>query len=115
MPRCQGITRGGDQCSASVPPGAVYCYNHNPARQEERSRNAARAGRSKPSKELIALKGQLQSIADQVLAGTLDTKRAAVAAQTLNVLIRALEQERRWRELGELEERIAQLEEVAAS
>jgi len=50
-----------------------------------------------------------------VLAGTLDTKRAAVAAQTLNVLIRALEQERRWRELGELEQRIAQLEEIAAS
>jgi hypothetical protein len=111
--QCAGIKRDGSRCSASVPPGVEHCFNHDPLRREERRRNAARAGRSRPNKELVALKGQLQEIADGVLAGDLIPGRAAIAVQALNVKIRALEQERRWRELGELEERIEQLERIA--
>jgi len=71
---------------------------------------ASKAARSKPNKELQALKYQLQDIADRTLSGELESKRSAVAIQALNVKLRALEQERHWRELGEIEERLENLE-----
>ena len=46
------------------------------------------------------------------LAGEIETGRAAVANQLMNTLIRAIEQERKMRELGELAERLEALEEV---
>lgn len=39
----------------------------------------------------------------------------AVASQILNVYLRALEMERKWKELGEIEERISALEARARS
>jgi hypothetical protein len=45
-----------------------------------------------------------------VLAGTLNRADAGVAGQLLNVKLRALETEHKWRELTHLEERISALE-----
>ena len=47
-----------------------------------------------------------------MLDGTADRGRAAVANQLYNTLIRAIEQERKMRELGELSERLEAVEEV---
>jgi copper transport protein len=55
---------------------------------------------------------QPSGIAAEVLEGTADRGRAAVANQLYNTLIRAIEQERKLRELGELAERLEALEEV---
>jgi len=43
----------------------------------------------------------------------MDKAVGAVALQILNVYLRALEQERKWKELGEVEERISALEQRA--
>ena len=45
-----------------------------------------------------------------VLSGEVERADAAVVGQLLNIKLRALETERRWKELGELEERMAVLE-----
>jgi hypothetical protein len=45
-----------------------------------------------------------------VLDGSTDKSVGAVASQILNVYLRALEQERKWKELGEIEERLSALE-----
>jgi hypothetical protein len=50
-----------------------------------------------------------------VLEGRTDKAVGAVASQILNVYLRALETERKWKELGEIEERISTLEESAGS
>src|SRR5215211_6309334 len=85
---------------------------HDPANAEQRSRMASKAAKSKPSRELAGLKAQLQDLTKDVLAGEIETGRAAVANQLINTLIRAIEQERKMRELGELAERLEALEEV---
>lgn len=44
---CQGITAQGRPCSRTVAEGLTLCYRHDPARAQERSRNAAQAGQNK--------------------------------------------------------------------
>src|SRR5215216_2988573 len=110
MAQCRAIKADGSRCMSSVKPGVEWCYNHDPSRAEERRRNASRAGRSRPNREIAALKAQLRTVADGVLNGTIEPKRGAVSVQALSALTRAIEQERKIRELEELEERIAALE-----
>ena len=110
MAQCAGITRDGERCRVGVGPGEQWCYNHDPARQDERKRNASRAGKSKPSRELSQIKQRLSGLADDVLAGRVDRGNAAVAGQLLNTVIRAVGVELKVREQMELEARLEELE-----
>jgi hypothetical protein len=117
MSRCSFIKANGARCERTVSDGFAYCYSHDSSRAEERSRSAKKAGktggrgRSKPvEQELVDLKRQLQAIADGVLDGAVLQGQATVAVQALNCLARVLELERRWKELGSVEERLAELE-----
>jgi hypothetical protein len=92
--------------------GQSHCYAHDPNRANERRRNASRGGKSKGNGELADLKKQVKNLAADVLEGKVDRGRAAVANQLYNTLIRAIEQERKLRELGELAERLEALEDV---
>jgi len=60
---------------------------------------------------LADLKKQLKNLAGDVLEGK-EAGRAAVVNQIFNTVIRAIEQERKMRELEELEVRIEVLENV---
>jgi hypothetical protein len=108
--RCAGIKRDGGRCTAVVEASQEYCYAHDPARAEERRRNASRAARAKPGRELAGVKAQLEDLTRDVLAGSLETGRAAVANQLINTRLRAIEQERKNRETEDLEVRIEALE-----
>src|ERR687886_233447 len=112
MTRCAGIKRDGGRCAVVVGPGQSHCYAHDPDRSRERKRNASRGGRSRGRGELGELKKQIRDLAAGVLDGTTDRGRAAVANQLYNTLIRAIEQERKQRELEEIAERLEALEEV---
>jgi hypothetical protein len=68
MPRCTGIKRDGGRCTVIVNGLQTYCYQHDPKRAEERRRNASRAARSKPSRELLGINQRLSALADDVLA-----------------------------------------------
>jgi len=109
MPVCAGTKRDGSQCTASVEPPQRYCWWHDPDNAEERQRAASKAGKSRPSRELLAIKTQLQDLTERVLAGGLETGRAAVANQLINTRLRAIEQERKNKESDELEARIEAL------
>jgi hypothetical protein len=108
--RCAGTKRDNSPCTATVEPPQRYCWWHDPANADKRRRAASRAGRSKPSRELSGLKTQLQDLTRDVLAGNLETGRAAVANQLINTRLRAIELERKIRETEELEARIEALE-----
>jgi phage terminase Nu1 subunit (DNA packaging protein) len=58
----------------------------------------------------VGVKAQLQDLTRDVLAGDLETRRAAVANQLINTRLRAIEQERKNRETEDLEARIEALE-----
>jgi len=110
VPVCPGIKRDGTRCAVVVSGPNDYCYQHDPARAAERRRNASRAARSKPSREIAGIKAQLEDLADQVLSGELETARAAVANQLINTRLRAIELERKVRETEEFAERLERLE-----
>jgi hypothetical protein len=113
MPKCEATRADGTPCERLIDASAIYCYSHDADRAEQRRRNAAKAGRGKgPAGDLLEVKHQLRTIADDVLKGDLDRGSASVAAQVLGVYIRAVEQERRIREQDELLERLNLLEEA---
>jgi len=56
------------------------------------------------------LKRQLEDLTRRVVEGTLESGRAAVAAQLINTRIRLLEYARRMKETEEMDERLAELE-----
>lgn len=113
MARCAGTKRDGGQCTTIVKPPQTHCYQHDPARSEERRRNASRAGRSTGSREVKDLKKRISELIDAVLEGSQERGRAAVAIQGFNALKGVLELERKVREVDELEARLEALESAA--
>jgi hypothetical protein len=116
VPVCAGIKRSGGRCTVSVEAGQTYCHHHDPARASERSRAASRAGKSRPSRELREIKRRLSDLADDVLAGRVAARDAAVVSQVHNVFLRAVSIEIKVKEAEELEQSVselrAQLEEI---
>lgn len=112
MPRCSEVKPDGTPCERIVGASQSYCYSHDPARQEERRRNAARAGRGSPSPEIREVKGLLKDLYTAVLEGRVGRQAGAVANQILNTRLRAAELERRVRSEEALEHRIDELEEM---
>lgn len=113
MTRCRAEKPSGEQCKGSAVGQHGYCWAHAPENAERRSRQASRAARAKPNREIKDLKAELQSLTTQVLAGEVETSKVAVANQLINTRLRAVEVERKVKEQDELEERLAQLEEAA--
>jgi hypothetical protein len=108
--RCSFVRPNGERCKLPVTGQLGVCWAHDPKNAEQRRRTASRGGRGRASREIVGLKAQLQDIADGVLKGTTQPKNGAVAVQALSALLRALEQERRQRELEDIVQRLEQLE-----
>ncbi len=109
---CRANKRDGSPCTTPATGANEFCWAHDPANAAQRSRIASKGGRGKGGGELPDLKKQLKDLAAGVLNGSIDRSRAAVANQILNTLIRAIEQERKVREMEELAERLEALEQV---
>jgi hypothetical protein len=109
---CRANKRDGSPCTAPATGPNGCCWAHDPANAEKRHRIASRGGRGKGGGEIAGLKKQLHGLAADVLEGKVETGRAAVANQLYNTLIRAIEQQRKQRELEEMAARLEALEEV---
>jgi hypothetical protein len=116
MAKCSGITRAGAACKGIPIEDSQWCYAHHPDHAEERrrygSKGGRRAGRGRPQVEVNAVKARLWTLSQDTLAGRVDKGVGAVGAQILNVYLRAVTVEMKVRELTELEERIAALEDA---
>ena len=120
MNRCAFVKADGGRCGARAQEGYARCYNHREDTREARAAAASKGGRtggngrsgapSPAGREIGALKRKLQKIADGVLDGAVLHGQAAVAVQALNAKTRVLELERRWKQLGEVEEKLLELE-----
>jgi LPS O-antigen subunit length determinant protein (WzzB/FepE family) len=108
--RCAGSKRDGSRCTATVNAPQTLCWWHDPAHAKQRSRAASKAGRAKPSKEIVNIRARLSDLADDVLAGRVDRADAAVAGQLLGTVIRAISAELKVKEQLLLEERLETLE-----
>jgi hypothetical protein len=101
LARCAGYKRNGEPCSLVARADSEYCWAHAPENAEQRSQNAARAGRAR---------GPAAELCDAVTEGRMDKGKASVAFQGFGVLARFIEVERRVREQEEFEERLTALE-----
>lgn len=112
---CSSIKADGGRCKREAMPGSEYCYSHDPSLAQRRKSNASKGGkrggrgRAGVSGELSEIKAELQRIA-KVAPGSEETKGYSVAVQALNVVLRALAEEREQKHQGELIERIEALE-----
>ncbi len=112
MAQCAGTKRNNESCTATVEPPQSHCWWHDPANAEERRRAASKGGRGKPSREIRALKTQLEDLAASVLSGSVDRGNAVVVNQILNTRARLIELERKVKETEEFEERLERLEQT---
>ena len=112
MASCRATKANGEPCTLAATGPQGLCWAHDPANRDKRRRMASKAAKSKPSRELSYIKALLEDLTDRVLAGDVETGRAAVANQLVNTRLRAIEQERKMRELEELEGRLEALEGV---
>ncbi len=110
MARCSGIKSDGSACERIVSGQQEFCFAHDPSRSAERQRNAARAGRSRGSREIAGIKSLLEKLVEDVMSGKADKSRAAVAGQLVNARLRAIALELQIREQEEFESRITALE-----
>ncbi len=118
MSVCSAIKGNGARCRARAMKGSEWCFNHHPDHSDERRRNASKGGRSggrgRPAKSgaegVQDIKDLLKNLTDDVLSGEVERATAIAANQLLNTALRAIELERKWKELGEIEERLSALE-----
>lgn len=124
MKRCGRIKADGERCRLRVMQGSEWCFNHDPAKAEQRSRNAKKGGKAggngrpgSPGRNLELIDKTLSAIVGGLLGlgkNPLQVNRAdaAVAVQALNSRIRLAEVERKMIEFEDLERRIEELEAV---
>jgi hypothetical protein len=120
MSFCAAIKPDGARCKARAMQDSQWCFNHHPDHSEQRQRNATkggkRGGRGRPARSgaegLKDIKDLLKSLTDDVLAGEVERATAIAANQLLNTALRAIELERRWKEMEDLEGRLEALEGV---
>jgi hypothetical protein len=117
---CAAIKPDGVRCRARAMDGYAYCYNHNPEFADERrlhaSKGGKQGGRGRPARPgaegLQDIKDLLVDLTSGVLSGEVTRDVAIAANQLLNTSLRALELERKWKEVVELEARLEAVEGV---
>jgi len=113
MQKCSGIKASGERCRNRPTTGSEYCPAHDPARADARRESASKAGKSKnPNTELVEVKAELRKLARDVLSGKVSTAKGSVAGQILGIFLRAVEQQRKQREVEELQREVAEIREL---
>ncbi len=120
MSVCAANKPDGARCKARAMKSSQWCFNHHPDHSEERRQNASKGGkcggRGRPAgsgtEGLQDIKDLLKILTNDVLSGDVERATAIAANQLLNTSLRAIELERKWREIEELEGRLEALEDV---
>jgi hypothetical protein len=114
MHKCAGIKPNGGRCERIVSSEQTYCYSHDPGRQAERQRNAARGGKAKASSagELRGAKDGALDVIDGVLSGRIERGVGSVAFQGYNTLANLVRTEMKVREIEELAREVEEIREV---
>ena len=110
MRQCSFIKPNGGRCKGVATEQHGLCWAHDPKNAEQRHRQASRAAKAKPSREIRTLKSEIKVIIDDVRDGHLDRQSGAVMLHGYRTLRDDIELERRVREQDELVERLEAVE-----
>jgi len=116
---CAAIKPDGVMCRARAMKGYAYCFIYPEFADERRlhaSKGGKQEGRGRParpaSEGLQDIKDLLADLTSGVLSGQVTREVAVAANQLLNTSLRALELERRWKEVLNLDVRLEVIEGV---
>jgi hypothetical protein len=110
MARCTFIKPGGERCRGVPVRGSTLCAAHHPDYRERRRAGARRGGKARGAGELAEIKSEIRTVIEAVQEMKLNRSVGGVVFQGYNTLLRAVEVERKVREVDELEERIVAME-----
>lgn len=115
--RCAAITRAGERCKAEATHGSKrsYCWSHAPETAEARKQRARRGGQAggngRPGVGDVAqVRQEIRGVIGGVLKGKIPRGTGSVLFMGFNVLLRAIEVERKIREQDDILERLEALE-----
>ena len=113
--RCVATTQSGEPCKKAPMEGENLCVMHHPDHADTRERISSLGGkaatrRSPASVEIEGIKSDLRELAKDLREGEISPGIGTVIVQVYNALLRSIEQDRKIRELDELEARISELE-----
>ncbi len=96
--------------------GERFCISHHPDHAETRERISSLGGkaatrRSPASLEIEGIKTDLHTLAQDLRENKVSPGVGTVIVQVYNALLRSIEQDRKVRELDEIEERLRRMEE----
>jgi hypothetical protein len=114
---CTATTQYGRPCQNQAQPGKEVCWSHDPENAAQRVSNARAGGtaaHSPATREIGELKEELKELIREVKDGKVAPGVAAVITQLANTIIRAIDQDRKVRELDDIEGRLVELERRAA-
>ena len=94
MNQCRSNKRNGEPCTLPAKGPNGYCWAHSPQHASERRRAASRAGRSKPSREVRAIKEEIREAIASVKDGSLDRNTARAMFTGYSVLLDYIKLER---------------------
>jgi hypothetical protein len=92
--QCSGTKRDGSPCTATVEPPQTYCWWHDPNNAAERRRAASRGGRSRPSREVRAIKEEIREAIGKLEREELDRNIARAMFSGYSVLLDYIKLER---------------------
>jgi hypothetical protein len=115
---CTAITKGGTRCRLDASYGS-YCYQHSPQTADERKQRASKGGKAggngrSGGDEVVEAKKYTRGILAKLLNGSIHRGDATAAFMGINTLARLIEQERKMRADEEFEERLVEVERMAA-
>ncbi len=87
MNTCRSKKRNGEPCTLPATQGSAWCWNHDPNRAEERSRNVSRAASAKHSSVAQDMRDVVWNIVKLMMEGRLNTK----ASYNMNRIIQLLQ------------------------
>ena len=110
--RCSFIKPNEERCGGAATGSQGRCWSHAVENAEQRRRQASRAARSKPNKEVAALKAEIKQLIPDVRSKALDRNDAAVMIQGYRTLRDFIELERRVKETDDLTHEVEELKRV---
>ena len=109
--QCRATKLNGERCQGTANGPAGWCWAHAPEHAEQRRRQASRAARSKPNREVATLKQDVKDTIAMVKDGEIDRNDAGVMFRGYSVLLDFIKVERGVLEVEELAREIEELRE----
>lgn len=109
---CPATKRNGEPCSLLATDADGFCWAHAPRHAAKRKEIGAKGGRGRVGSELVGVKAEIRDVIEAVRSEALERSTGAVIFQGYNILLKALDTERRIRETDELTREIGELREM---